>query len=57
MNVLFQKKIANVVPNDADRISMAQKLEACIKIKNFQYRVFTDLEEAIEWLSETKKLK
>ena len=48
----FKNKIANVVPSSADRVSMAKKFEACMQIKNFQYRFFTEFEQAIEWLSD-----
>ena len=50
----FKNKIANVVPSDAERVSVAEKFEACMKIKKFQYRFFTDFEDAIEWLSDIK---
>ena len=47
----FKNKIANVVPKDVESILMAKKIEACMKIKKFQYRFFTDFDDAIEWLS------
>ena len=47
-------KIANVIPGDEDRVSLAKKFEACMKIKKFQYKIFTDFEDAIEWLSDVK---
>jgi hypothetical protein len=48
----FTNKIATVVPSDPDRVSMAKKLEACMKQGDFQYKVFTDFEDAIAWLSD-----
>ena len=51
----LNNRIANVVPSDAKRVLMAEKLEACMKIKKFQYKYFTDFEDAIEWLSDEKK--
>ena len=54
---VFRNRIATVVPNDADRVSMAKNLEACLHIKRFDYRVFTDFEAAIEWLSETEEMR
>ena len=48
----FKNKIANVVPSDANRVSLSKEFEACMKIKNFQYRFFTEFEQAIEWLSD-----
>ena len=50
----FKNKIANVIPNDEDRVSLAKNFEACMKIKKFQYRFFTEFEHAIEWLSDVK---
>ena len=52
MPLSFKNKIANVVPSDADRVSLAKKFEACMNIKHFQYRFFTEFEHAIEWLSD-----
>ena len=49
---VFRNKIANVIPNDIARISMAKKAEAAFQIKGIQYKFFTDFEDAIEWLSE-----
>lgn len=51
-----KNKIANVIPNDEERISWAKNLEACLIIKNYEYKIFTDFEEAIEWLSEIENL-
>jgi hypothetical protein len=48
----FKSKIANVIPNDANRASLAKQFEACMMMKNFQYRFLTEFEEAIEWLSD-----
>jgi hypothetical protein len=50
----FKNKIANVIPSDEERVSFAKMFEACLKIKKFQYRFFTEFEHAIEWLSELK---
>jgi hypothetical protein len=47
-------KIASLVPRDKKRVSIAERFEACMKIKEFQYRFFTDFEDAIEWLSDVK---
>jgi hypothetical protein len=48
----FTNKIANVIPNDANRASLAKKFELCMNIKNINYKFFTDFEQAIEWLSD-----
>jgi hypothetical protein len=48
----FKNKMANVIPDETRRVATAKEFEACMKLKNFQYRFFTDFEEAIEWLSD-----
>jgi hypothetical protein len=50
----FKNKIANVVPNDANRVSIAEKFEVFMNINKFQYKFFTSFEDAIEWLSDVK---
>jgi hypothetical protein len=52
-NVL-QNKIANIIPVDEERISFAEITQAAIQIKGIDYKVFTDFEDAIEWLSDSK---
>jgi hypothetical protein len=47
-------KIANIIPKDPKRLSIAEKAEAAIRIKGIEYKVFTDFEAAIEWLSKIK---
>jgi len=48
----FKNKIANLIPDDADRVSIAKQFGACMNIKHVQYKFFTEFEHAIEWLSE-----
>jgi hypothetical protein len=48
----FQNKIANIIPGDSDRVEMAQRFKACMTIKEFRYKFFTNFEDAVEWLSE-----
>jgi hypothetical protein len=49
----LKNKVANVVPNDQDRVSIARKAEAAIQYKAvIDYKFFTDFEEAIDWLSD-----
>ena len=52
MPPFFPNKIANVIPDDENRASIAKKFELCMNIKNINYRFFTDFEKAIEWLSD-----
>jgi hypothetical protein len=49
---VFRGKIANVVPNDENRLSIARQFKACLDIKGFHYEIFTSFEDAIDWLSE-----
>ena len=51
----FKNKIANVIPNEEDRTSLAKKFELCMKAKEVKYKFFTDFEQAIEWLADVKK--
>jgi len=52
----FKNKIANVIPDDEERISVAKKFQACMDLNDFEYKFFTDFEDAIEWLSDTTVL-
>lgn len=54
---LFRNKIANVIPDDEERIAKAKKFKAILVEKGFHYSFFTDFESAIEWLSDTTQLK
>jgi hypothetical protein len=51
----FKNKIASLVPSAPDRISIAEKVEACMKIHDYDYRFFHDYEAAIDWLSEIQE--
>lgn len=51
---LFKNKIATVIPNEPERIAHAEKFEAELILKDFNYRFFTEFEDAIEWLSDVK---
>ena len=48
----FRNKIANVIPDKKDRFRIAQQFKACLDIKGFEYEVFRNFEDAIEWLSD-----
>jgi hypothetical protein len=52
----FKGKLANLLPNDEKRLSMARQLKALMHIEGFQYEIFTSFEEAVEWLSEVTVL-
>ena len=53
----FKGKIANVVPDDEKRLSTAKQFKASMDIQGFNYEVFTDFEDAINWLSEVTEVK
>ncbi len=50
-------KIANVVPNDEQRLSIARQFKASLHLQGFEYEIFTNFEDAINWLSEVKDLR
>ncbi|MDH4207201.1 MAG: hypothetical protein OEV45_16895 [Desulfobacteraceae bacterium] len=53
----FKNKIANIVPDDPERLIIANRFKACMDIQGFEYEIFTDYESAIEWLSQTEDLE
>jgi hypothetical protein len=52
----FKGKLANLLPADEKRLSMARQLKALMDIEGFQYEIFTSFEEAMEWLSDVTVL-
>jgi hypothetical protein len=44
-------KVANLIPADGDRMSLAKVMEKCLRSQGLNYKVFSDYEEAIEWLA------
>jgi hypothetical protein len=53
---IFNNKIANVVPEDEERLRVAKLFRACLDLHGFQYQIFTNFEEAVEWLSDAVTL-
>ena len=51
----FKNKIANVIPDDKERLSIAHQVKSCMDIQGFEYQIFTDYEDAIEWLSDIEE--
>lgn len=51
----FKNKIANVIPDDKERLSIANHIKSCMDIQGFEYQFFTDYEDAIEWLSDIEE--
>jgi len=52
----FKNKIANIIPDDPERMTIATRFKACMDIQGFEYEIFTDYESAIEWLSKTEDI-
>ena len=52
----FKGRIANVVPADEKRLSIAKQFEASLNLQGFTYKVFTTFEDAIDWLSEVTEV-
>jgi hypothetical protein len=52
----FKNKIANLIPDDPERMIIANRFKACMDIQGFEYEIFTDYESAIEWLSKTEDI-
>ena len=48
----FKGKLANLLPGDEKRLSMARQLRTLMHIEGFQYEIFTNFEGAVEWLSD-----
>ncbi len=53
----FKGKLANLVPDDEPRLLVARQLKALMDIKGFQYELFTNFEEAVEWLSDVTEVR
>ena len=49
---VFKGKLANLLPGDEKRLSMAKQLKNLMVIEGFQYEIFTSFEEAVDWLSD-----
>ncbi len=53
---VFKGKLANLLPENEKRFSIAQQLKALMDIRGFQYEIFTSFEKAVEWLCDIKEL-
>ena len=49
---LHEVKIAGIVPDESIRSFVAERMQGVMQLKGFDYRVFTDADEASEWLAE-----
>lgn len=50
----FKGRIANLIPADEKRISVAQQLRMLLEMDSERYAIFTSFEEAIDWLSDIR---
>ena len=50
------KKIANVIPDEVDRLHIAKNFKLALNVSGFQYDFFTEMEKAIEWLSDVQDI-
>ena len=53
----FKNKIANLIPDDPERIRIAEQFKLCLDYSGFQYEIFVDYEAAIEWLSDVSAVQ
>ncbi len=53
----FKGRIASVIPGDEKRLSIAKQFKASLNLRGFSYEVFTNFEDAIDWLSEVTEIK
>lgn len=49
---VFKNKIAEVIPDTAERHIISRQLKKCMDLQGFQFEQFFDFEAAIEWLSD-----
>ncbi len=54
---VFRNKIANIVPNDRERLFVAKQFKSALNIQGFEFDYFTKIEDAFEWFSEVTELK
>jgi hypothetical protein len=52
----FKGKIANVVPDDEKRLTIARQFKASMHLQGFHYEIFTNFEDAMNWLSDITEL-
>ena len=53
---VFKGKIANVIPGDPKRLSIARQFKNSLNLLGLRYEVFTSFEDAIDWLSDITDL-
>ncbi len=51
LQYFFTNRVATVISPNEKRLEVANKMKACLVIMGFQYEVFTDYNEALDWLT------
>lgn len=51
----FKNKIANLIPDDPERIKIAEQFKSCLDFSEFEYEFFVNYEAAIEWFSDVSQ--
>jgi len=54
---VFRNKIANIVPDNSERLFVAKQFKAALNIQGFEFDYFTTIEDALEWFSDITELK
>lgn len=52
MRLSFTKKIANVIPDDQNRLRLAMVVKTVLNLSGGSYEVFTDYDKAMSWLDD-----
>ena len=53
---VFKNKMATIIPDEPDRLVTAEQFKTSLEYKGFEYKYFTSLDDAIDWLSEIEEL-
>ena len=48
----FTNKVANLVPNDQNRLRLAKLVKTALNFSDNKYKVFTDYDDALRWLAD-----
>jgi len=54
---VFRNKIANIIPDNPERLFVAKQFKAALNIQGFEFDYFTRIEDALEWFSDITELK
>ncbi len=54
---VFRNKMANIVPDNPERLFVAKQFKSALNIQGFEFNYFTKIEDAFEWFSDVTELK